>query len=170
MRNEASGRRLFFALWPDAASRAALARLQTLVEGRLVPPPNLHLTLAFLGQQPDAALAPLSTLLDGLTLTPMDLELDRLGHFARQGAAWAGMSAPPPALLALQLELMTALERAGFTPASHGAFRPHVTLARHAPAPRGDGCGPVRWRAGTLALVASGADDGRYRVLRARGR
>ena len=47
-----SAQRLFFALWPDPAVRAALAGVTArlpLPRGRLTPPQNLHVTLVFLG-------------------------------------------------------------------------------------------------------------------------
>src|ERR1700724_2954341 len=53
--NEAT-QRLFFALWPDAATSNALAALAQQVAaesgGRPTAPGNVHLTLAFLGDQP----------------------------------------------------------------------------------------------------------------------
>ena len=53
--------RLFLALAPDEAARAALARtacmLRPLAPGRYVPPSLYHITLAFLGET-DAARLP----------------------------------------------------------------------------------------------------------------
>ena len=50
--------RLFLALWPDPATAAALAVLARDVaehaHGKATPPENIHLTLAFLGNQPSA--------------------------------------------------------------------------------------------------------------------
>ena len=56
--------RLFYALWPDQATRAALMRLQSGLAGRRIAPGNLHLTLAFLGMQPSALLPQLAGALD----------------------------------------------------------------------------------------------------------
>lgn len=163
--------RLFFALWPDPASRAALARMQQQVAGRAVPAANLHLTLAFLGRQPGAALAPLRQILAELDCPALTLNIDCFGHFSGQRIAWAGMRAPPPALLALQAALVARLRLAGFEPDAHGPFRPHVTLARQAPAPElgcEPGCAPLLWPVRQLALLESGAADGLYRVLASR--
>ncbi|MBA5689785.1 RNA 2',3'-cyclic phosphodiesterase [Rugamonas apoptosis] len=159
---------MFFALWPEPAERDALAPWQTLVRGRPVVTANLHLTLAFLGWQPAAAVAPLMAILDELSVPPLRLEFDMLGYFSGQRIAWAGMRAPPPALLALQEQLTGALARAGFTADSHGPFRPHVTLTRHAPAPEALITTPVIWQHAQVALMRSGTPDGVYRVLRAR--
>ena len=43
--------RLFYALWPDAAARAALAAWQASLGGAPTRPDKLHLTLAFLGRR-----------------------------------------------------------------------------------------------------------------------
>lgn len=161
--------RLFFALWPDPASRAALAQMQQQVAGRAVPAANLHLTLAFLGRQPGAALAPLRDILDALACPAPTLSIDCFGHFSSQRIAWAGMRVPPPALLTLQASLIERLQHAGFAPDARGPYRPHVTLARHAPPPPPDArCTPLLWQARQLALVESGAPDGLYRVLASR--
>ena len=51
-------RRLYFALWPDAALRATIARVAAgpaaVAGGRAVPAADLHVTLAFLGGVPAA--------------------------------------------------------------------------------------------------------------------
>lgn len=148
--------KLFFALWPDEEARQALARLQQPVRGRLIPPEKLHLTMAFLGQQPAAALPALRAILAASTLPALALTIDCYGYFQRPRIAWAGMRAPPPALLAAQAELMARLEAAGFSAATHGAFKPHITLAREAKQAPGEfNAAPVLWRGARLALVES---------------
>ncbi|HYL02781.1 MAG TPA: 2'-5' RNA ligase family protein, partial [Steroidobacteraceae bacterium] len=56
-------RRLFFALWPDAAQRTVLAHaVRKAVRncgGRPVPAESLHVTLAFLGSVPESRMAEL---------------------------------------------------------------------------------------------------------------
>jgi 2'-5' RNA ligase len=158
-----SGHKLFFALWPDEDTRAALARLQPLAPGRAIAPAKLHLTLAFLGQQPAAALAPLLAILEGLAVPALPLRVDCLGYFQRPRIAWAGMTAPPPALLARQAELMAKLEAAGFSAATHGQFKPHITLAREAKqAPAATAFAPVSWNVAQVALVESVMATGDY--------
>lgn len=161
--------KLFFALWPDAATRQALVRLQQPVHGRLIPPDKLHLTMAFLGQQPAEALPALQAILAASTMPALELHIDCYGYFTRPRIAWAGMTAPPEALLAAQAELMARLEAAGFSAATHGAFKPHVTLAREAnEAPALFGAAPVVWKVGGLALVES-MPDGAYVPLAVAG-
>lgn len=154
--------KLFFALWPDQATRLALARLQLAVRGRLVAVEKLHLTMAFLGQQPAEAVPVLLEILQAISIPPMRLEVDCYGYFKRPQIAWAGLSAPPAELLAVQAGLMAKLEAAGFSAATHGEFKPHITLAREAKAaPAAFDGGPVVWQVEGLALVES-LPDGRY--------
>ncbi len=155
-------RRLFFALWPDEAARAALAALQAPVAGRLTPPDKLHLTLAFLGQVAADAVPALLDIRDRLDVPPLRLAIDCYGHFARPRIAWAGMTQVPPELVALHEELMRRLEASGFSAATHGAFKPHVTLAREARlAPPEAPATPVAWTVDRAVLVES-LPSGRY--------
>ena len=98
--------RLFFALWPDPATRAALARLQAGLAGRPLEAHKLHLTMAFLGQRDAADLAPLGAILARVEAAAATLEIDRLDYFSGQRIVWAGMGAAPPALAGLRAALM----------------------------------------------------------------
>jgi len=154
--------KLFFALWPDEEARQDLVRLQQAVRGRLIPPEKLHLTMAFLGLQPADALPVLLGILEAMPAAEMQLTLDCYGYFKRPQIAWAGPSVAPPALIALQADLMTRLEAAGFSAATHGEFKPHVTLAREAKEAPGEFVAPpVVWNVSGLSLVES-MPDGRY--------
>ncbi len=149
--------RLFYALWPDAATRDALAALQAPVRGRKVAPANLHLTLAFLGSQPRASLPLLDSLLDTLPDRRFMLDIDSYGYFSKARIAWAGPSSTPDALLWIYNALVNALDEARVTCKSAGGFRPHVTLARDAERVEPD-IGltqAVNWPVSTLALVES---------------
>jgi 2'-5' RNA ligase len=161
-----SSLKLFFALWPDDRTRAALAHLQSPVVGRHTPPDKLHLTMAFLGLQPVDALPSLLDILEAVPVPAMRLEVDCYGYFTKPRIAWAGLSAPPDGLLAMQAELMARLEAAGFPAATHGAFKPHITLARDArEAPAMAPVAPVTWDVSELALVESDMATGQYRPL-----
>ena len=148
--------RLFFALWPDEASRAALARLQDQrISGRPTAPFNLHLTMVFLGMQPAQVLPALNEVLNRVDLPEMTLQVDRFGYFSRARIAWAGMRHPPPALLALHADLAAAVKDCGIGHDKESGFRPHITLARNAPsAPAGE-APSITWHAPRLALVRS---------------
>jgi 2'-5' RNA ligase len=149
-------------LWPDDATRDALAALQAPVSGRLTPPGKLHLTLAFLGHVPADVTPALLAIRDRLDVPPMHLAIDCYGYFARPRIAWAGMTQVPAGLVALHEELVRELEAAGFSAATHGAFKPHVTLAREArQAPPQVPAAPVAWTVDRAVLVES-LPDGRY--------
>lgn len=160
--------RLFTALWPDRATRRALAACRDAVPWppgtRPTPTDKLHLTLHFLGAVPASRLAALQGALD-LPAKAFELRLDVVN-------AWPGglvvlQSAHPPAALAgLHAALGTALRGLGL-PVEQRAFRPHVTLARHAlaSATLPAMAAPLPWRVEGHALVHS-TPQGRYRVLR----
>ena len=131
--------RLFFALCfaPEAcrAIREVQRRLRALAgPGNYTRPENLHLTLAFLGEQPPEGLSAARRALAKAAAPPLSLTFDRLGRFRQEGEAlwWIGLS-ETPALTALYTSLWDALEREGF-PRERRPFRPHLTLARRLPA------------------------------------
>lgn len=159
MTDDSPALRLFFALWPDSATRAALAGLQRPLgqqaRGRLVAPENLHLTMAFLGMQPAPLLPAIMGVLDRIALPAMTLQVDCYGYFPRARIAWAGIGQPPPALLALHEELSAALRQCGIGHDKESTFRPHVTLMRNAAVGGAGAAGPVLWSAPQLALVQS---------------
>ena len=164
--------RLFYALWPDASTRIALQNLQRELPltGRLVPPENLHVTLAFLGDQAQERLPLLQRILKEVALPAIRLELDRLGHFRGSRITWTGMRTPPDALMNMQANLVRTLRLAGISFDAAGRFVPHVTLARgSAPLPE-LAFEPICWENPTLVLVRSVIIPGgsRYEVLASR--
>lgn len=170
MTGTSTSRRLFYALWPDDGTRVALARLRTAMQGRQTPLQNLHLTLAFLGQQSGDRLPVLERILADLPKAEMQLVLDRIGYFARNRIAWIGMHEVPAALAALQRSLIHDLERHEIRLKDASHFKPHVTLARDAAAPPEIAFSPIHWRATRIALVESATElDGVcYRILASR--
>ncbi len=127
--------RLFCAIALDRPHRSALARLQdTLrragVTGRWTEPEQLHLTLAFLGEQPDARRA--AAALEETEGRAFPLAFGGLGRFVRRGGDVLYLAVPPrPALLGLQRSLTEALLRQGIGLEAR-PYRPHITLARRA--------------------------------------
>ena len=163
--------RLFLALWPDPSTRTGLAALQQSVHGRRVHPADLHLTLAFLGQQPAAALPALKDMLAHLPSGTIPLTLDRAGYFARNRIAWAGTHSTPPALLELYRRVKEGLAAHGIRWKEDGrAYRPHITLARDASAPLDMVFAPIIWHAREVTLVMSEprGDGTRYRIIASR--
>ena len=147
--------RLFYALWPDEATRQALAGWQKNLSGRKTPSQNLHITLAFLGEQPREALDELAGIVETLSFDAILLTLDKTGYFAHNRISWAGMQQVPDALLQMQRELVLALKKRRIAFDGRNRFTPHLTLARHSDRPRGSAPAPVLWHARHLALVES---------------
>lgn len=169
--------RLFYALWPDDATRSALLKLQAPIQGRITPAEDLHLTLVFLGTQAAAALPALQALMARLPAAAIALQLDCLGYFPRNGIAWAGMQHPPDTLAALQQALLAALAQQSIAVDQTVRFKPHVTLARDADASAvavavavAPDMTPILWRADHVALVqsTSSGTGPRYRLLASR--
>ncbi|WP_018872713.1 RNA 2',3'-cyclic phosphodiesterase [Thioalkalivibrio sp. ALJ16] len=170
MATEPEIRRVFLALWPDGATRAALARVGASLDGpgRAVPRAHLHLTLAFAGRVAGAQAACLSAGIRQLATNPIELTLDRLGHFAGPRITWIGPSTAPPALSALAERARDLCRDCGIDLGPARPFRPHVSLRRHADPPARERVEPpVCWRADTVVLVESGRDGhpGAYRLL-----
>jgi len=165
-------RRLFFALWPDDASRRALAaeaeRLAPQCGGYPLPAENMHITLAFLGGVDASRLEALVDLTRAWPTLDGEWTLDRLGHFPQPRIVWAGSRTPNAELTTLNAELWRALGRHGFT-SPQREFTPHVSLVRQADhaATVSRLSTRIRWRFDHLALVESqlGGGGSHYRTL-----
>jgi 2'-5' RNA ligase len=163
--------RLFYALWPDAATRSALIELQASIPGRLTPPEDLHLTLVFLGAQPAALLPTLQALMTELPASAMTLRLDYLGYFPKPAILWTGPQSPPEELVTLQHALLSALARNNILVDQGSRFTPHITLSRNTVAAAiAPPMTPITWRADHIALVQSATTGtaSRYRLLASR--
>lgn len=162
--------RLFYALWPDDATAAALLRLQASLHGRKMPYANLHMTLVFLGQQQAGSVASLTDILAHMPRAEMLLTLDRLGYFARNRIAWVGPRDAPETLLSLQHGLVQSIRDAGIRFNDQHAYKPHVTLVRDASMPPDLAFDPIAWQARQVALVQSTttAEGSVYRILATR--
>jgi 2'-5' RNA ligase len=163
--------RLFFALWPDASASDALATLaqQVAVEsgGRPTAPGNVHVTLAFLGDQPRRIARELSAAAARISATPFDLVFDRVDSWRKSSIAWAGVQGVPAPLAAMHQAITRSLRVSGLVP-DERPFDVHVTLARRTVTPvRRPIAPPLVWHVTAFALVASELDTAgaRYRVL-----
>jgi len=161
-------RRLFFALWPDAAARAALAAAArpavAAAGGRAIPASNLHATLAFLGSVPERRLGELREI--GARIAsggfprapPLRLHFDEVAHWARPQILVALSAAESPAAHALAGQLKSATHAAGFSP-DLKPFQAHVTLARKVSrAPAAPLAQRVSWSFAGFALIESRTD------------
>jgi len=159
---------VFFALWPDPASRSALVRAtKAAVEraaGRATPPENLHVTLAFIGELGEDELSSVRQI-SPPRVGRIDLAIDTLGYRKRAQLLWAAPGTVPPALFALEAGLWDRLADLGIT-RDRRAYLPHVTLARRA-RPVSDTLTPVSWPVTETVLVESslGPPHSTYEVL-----
>jgi 2'-5' RNA ligase len=173
-----STRRLFFALWPDAAMRDALAAatrgvVRSARGGRAVPVDNLHVTLAFLGAVPEPSLAAVRVLArvasvqcDPATV-PLHVRLDAIDYWRHARILCATATSGAPGAASLAGALKAALAAAGFHPDLE-PFRAHVTLARQVKSARVEaGMAPVTWTFGAFALIESrtGAEGSSYSIV-----
>jgi 2'-5' RNA ligase len=159
---------VFFALWPDAATRGAISRAtRAAVQasgGRPIAKDRLHLTVAFLGELTPAGLA-VARSVPPLPVGAFELTLDTVGVWPESRILWLAPANPPEALGELEATLWERLAEHGFR-SEERVYRPHVTLARRARALEAL-VEPVSWAVGELALVES-FPDGRgvhYEVL-----
>jgi 2'-5' RNA ligase len=163
--------RLFFALWPDDATRDALnragKRLHQHWGGRRMRADTLHITLAFMGVTPAEQLDALVACADSIEAESFELVLDQAGYWRHNRIGWFGASETPPRHAELVRALNGALQRAGF-PADVRPHVPHVTLLRNSAGGEIPECMPVRWRISDFVLVASRreADGMHYDVIR----
>jgi 2'-5' RNA ligase len=160
--------RVFFALWPDEATRSALSRAtRAAVQasgGQPVAKDRLHLTVAFLGELTTAGVA-VARGVPPIEVGAFELTLDAIGIWPESRVLWLVPRSLPPPLEALEAQLWERLAAHGFA-AEDRSYRPHITLARRA-RPVEAQVVPVRWRVEDLALVES-FPDGRsvyYEVL-----
>ncbi len=123
--------RAFVAIDLPEEVTAALVRLQSMLPaGRPVAEENLHLTLAFLGDQSEVALEALHDELESIRVQPFALRFLGLGVFGgdRPRILFADVGTEP-ALADLHRRVTAALHRAGVV-VQRARFHPHVTLAR----------------------------------------
>lgn len=168
---DGAGLRLFFALWPQPALRALLA--QHMQAWRFTPPAKptlpdkLHLTLLFMDGVPEARLQDLVGIGAKVASATraLTLHLDQAAVWPQGGIAHLAAGHLPRGLLALRTALVQAVEQAGIG-CDQRAFRPHVTLARHAQASHApQAFAPIAWPVAELSLVQSMLGSGRYAVL-----
>jgi len=128
--------RLFVALDIDQSIRERIVRF---VEGlhnfapdaRWIKPESMHVTLKFIGEQPDAAVESLKQAMSGITAPVTEISLRGCGFFPTPKSArvfWVGIEAGPE-LAAFASAIEEKLAELGI-PKEDRAFSPHLTLAR----------------------------------------
>jgi 2'-5' RNA ligase len=136
--------RLFFAVELPPEVQAAVGRLNPndpSRDYRWSDPALMHVTLAFLGQQPEERLNTLRSIgaAAAKVSRPGVLKLGQPGSFGARKAPrvlWIGLDGDLPALQTLQSSLNAGLKQAGFE-VEDRPFSPHITLARRRESARG---------------------------------
>ena len=158
MKPHRRGHRLFFALVPDPATRAAIQSVQRQIaggSGQAVPADRLHATLLFLGNQSEADLARVRESADRVAFTPCAVTLDRCGYFPRPAVAWLGSRQVPPVLDTFLLRLAAALRSADIS-FDQKPWKLHVTLYRNLRIPPETiDIEPVVWSLNEFCLLES---------------
>ncbi|MBV9341213.1 MAG: RNA 2',3'-cyclic phosphodiesterase [Acidobacteria bacterium] len=139
--------RLFVAIDLDDAIRDEIRRFIDIArafapEVRWVQAESLHVTLKFIGEQPDAKVHEVQKALSSISLNSFQLLFRGCGFFPTPRAArvfWVGIEADR-GLGELQTAVEQALEKISI-PRERRAYSPHLTLAR-------EGSGAPRWRKG----------------------
>jgi 2'-5' RNA ligase len=154
--------RLFFALWPDAAVRAALAQWSRAMHrelgGRITREDSIHLTLLFLGDVGVDRLSRVRAIGDRAFSGAFVLTLDTAVCWQHNGIGWAAPAETPGPLERLAAELSVQAREAGFEPDIR-PYNAHVTLLRKARCrPLGWKPAPVDWRIERFVLVRSTLD------------
>ncbi len=155
---KASRRRLFFALWPDDATRGRIAECQQpfrTLPARWIRVENLHITLAFLGSIETERVVDIVRAATTVNGRRFDLRLNTVHSFHRSEMLWLSPSQTPQALIQLVDSLKEALQPFGFKP-ERRQFRPHVTLARkfsHRTAAQN--VTAIEWQADRFSLIES---------------
>jgi 2'-5' RNA ligase len=93
---------------------------------------NIHITLRFLGEIPEAKTARVADAVRSIEFKPIKLFFEGIGVFpssARPNVIWAGVTGDVPEILAVFTALEEELEDLGFESERRG-FQPHLTLCR----------------------------------------
>ena len=156
-------RRVFFAVWPDAAAARRLDDLgreaHARCGGRRMRRDGLHMTLAFIGEVPVERLDELCAAAAGVAGEAFRLELDRIACWRHNRIVWAGCAQAPLPLLTLVGRLRARLAAAGL-PLDERDFAAHLTLLRDARCEDLPAFDPIAWPVGEFVLAASRPEGG----------
>ena len=168
--------RLFFALWPSPETAEALAGVACeevrRLGGKATRAETIHLTLAFLGEQPAERLPEVIAAARKVRTAPFELVIDQLGVWRHNRLLWTGCQSLPGELTVLVEGLRVALHQPAIRfDVEHRRFMPHLTLVRKLPEaafpPSLPPISPLVWRCERFVLVQSvlSAAGPNYRVV-----
>ena len=167
--------RLFFALFPDAATAAAIAALAVEMRtrhglrGKPVPTDKLHCTVNYLGTFPALPVelvGAAKVAAARVACDPVPVEFDTVASFDSRRRVYPlvlrGCDNGPLRTLQRALTGSLLATRAIATPEP---YEPHVTLLRDRTLLPAEAVAPVRWTAGELVLVHSHVGLHRHEAL-----
>ncbi|MDH5571901.1 MAG: RNA 2',3'-cyclic phosphodiesterase [Gammaproteobacteria bacterium] len=172
MSDRANARRIFFALWPDDAVRQQIYDTfnqspQSKLNGRIMRPNNLHITLHFIGNVSDEKINCLHQQARQLAAESFVLNLDHYGYFYKPRVFWMGCHQVPDNLKKLYKELGILFHGCNYE-VENRPYAPHITLMRKLNRP-GDleSFSPISWQLNDFVMVESVtcAEGVEYKVL-----
>ncbi len=163
--------RIFFALWPDDATRKQIVESfkQSSIDkkqGRIVSVDNLHITLHFIGNVNQLKMDCLHRAAQTVKADRFNIELDHYGYFNKPKVLWMGLKHTPRVLETLHQTLGTSLAKCEFE-VELRPYAPHMTLMRKLPKPEAfEKFKPIGWQVKEFVLVKSFSIEGgvRYEV------
>jgi RNA 2',3'-cyclic 3'-phosphodiesterase len=166
----ADAARCFFALWPAAAVRDALAQwtqgARKECGGRATAAEKIHLTLAFLGNVERSRIDELRAAAAVIAGERFTLALDQAGYWRHNRIVWAGATEVPPALTMLVSALGERVKGLGYR-LEERPYAAHITLLRNARRGASPALPLLRWAADEFTLVESklGERGSRYVIV-----
>ncbi|MDH5651364.1 MAG: RNA 2',3'-cyclic phosphodiesterase [Gammaproteobacteria bacterium] len=166
----AESQRLFFALWPAPAVAELITERMAacLPRCRRIPPANLHITLAFIGDVEATKAVCVQQAADRISSREFTLNLSQTGFWRRPGVVWIAPETTPAALIQLHGDLSRALKDCGCQPETR-PYHPHLTLCRKARhGPTTGMIEPITMLINEFVLVQSrlSAAGAEYKILR----
>ena len=165
---------LFFALFPDEAAAARLARtaqqlcIRHRLDARAFAPERFHVSLLGLGAHaglPADLVAGAADAAAAIAAAPFDVTFDRAVSFLGQPRPLALCSEDDiPELIALQRDLGHAIQQRGLDRATP-QYVPHLTLMHDERAIEDHAIEPIRWTVQDFVLVHSLRGKGQYNIL-----
>ncbi len=166
--NEAKSR-LFFALWPDDATRLALSQLIDHLDskiGKPVSPHNFHVTLVFLGNVDQTTIAAIKQRAAELSVEPFQLIFESVSFWQQPKVICLTCHTVPQQAFDLASKLDRIARQCGLQTDTR-PYVPHIALTRHAQESSTDTIKPIVLRADSFCLVQSCSEPEGvvYRVL-----
>ena len=162
--------RLFFALWPDDATRTKLNHVAQKINNEkihCIKPANLHITLVFLGE---VSVQDQQRLIQDVTLlknNSFELVLTHIDCWKQPGILFIGANQIPEPLMELMKSIRQICDTIGLK-TDKRPYKPHITIARNVKRKIKLTMENIKWDVSSFVLVESvfnesGVD---YRVIK----